>query len=303
MSLTERRRRFEAASRADPLVGPKTKFHRLFGVSNSAKVIPGGLQLGVVNLDNVAPDVDGFAFACTIVFPPADEVYFTAYVRSGTQAMIARLGEMKQRAGTADDSASAERGTPEPADDECGRGERREIEAARVKAPAHGQGGDQPVVAAARRGRLVVLPPAQRHHRVAKHQEADTSEQGDVKEADDGIDLTARLRQAEQKGADQAADQAAGDHHQPHPEVDAAALHVGEHARHAGACDLGSGGGDGDAWRNAVEDQQGRGEKAAADPEQAGQDADQPAQRHDEQCIDAHVRDGKVDVHEGCRRR
>ena len=119
MSLTERRRRFEAASRADPLVGPKTKFHRLFGVSNSAKVIPGGLQLGVVNLDNVAPDVDGFAFACTIVFPPADEVYFTAYVRSGTQAMIARLGEMKQRAGTADDSASAERGTPEPADDEA----------------------------------------------------------------------------------------------------------------------------------------------------------------------------------------
>ena len=113
MSLTERRRQFEAASRADPLVGPRTKFHKLFGVSNSAKVIPGGLQLGVVNLDNVASDVDGFAFACTIVFPPADEVYFTAYVKSGTHAMIARLAEMKQRA--------TEASTPEePASDEAG---------------------------------------------------------------------------------------------------------------------------------------------------------------------------------------
>lgn len=110
MSLTERRRQFERASRADPLVTPKTKFHKLFGVSNSAKVIPGGLQLGVVNLANVADDVDGFAFACTMVFPPADEVYFTAYVRSGTQAMIARLTEMKGRGAGAV--------TPAPVDEE-----------------------------------------------------------------------------------------------------------------------------------------------------------------------------------------
>ena len=97
MSLSERRQQFERASKADPLVTPRTKFHKLFGVSNSAKVIPGGLQLGVVNLDNVADDVDGFAFACTMVFPPADEVYFTAYVRSGTPTMAARLAEMKRR--------------------------------------------------------------------------------------------------------------------------------------------------------------------------------------------------------------
>ncbi|MBP7340265.1 hypothetical protein [Niveispirillum sp.] len=96
MSLSERRRQFEAASKADPLVTRRSKFHKLFGVSNSAKVIGRGLQLGVVNLDNVATDVDGFAFACTMVFPPADEVYFSAYVRSGTPAMIARLMEMKR---------------------------------------------------------------------------------------------------------------------------------------------------------------------------------------------------------------
>jgi len=111
MSLSERRREFETAARADPLVTPATKFHKLFGVSNSAKVIPGGLQLGVVNLDNVAPSVDGFAFACTMVFPPADEVYFAAYVRSGAAAMVARLNEMKTlgaSAGLAPSAAGAD---------------------------------------------------------------------------------------------------------------------------------------------------------------------------------------------------
>lgn len=116
MSLSERRRQFEAASRADPLVSPKTKFHKLFGVSNSAKVIPGGLQLGVVNLDNVAIDVDGFAFACTMIFPPADEVYFTAYVRSGSAIMAARLAEMKQK-GAGTSSPASDSTDDAPADE------------------------------------------------------------------------------------------------------------------------------------------------------------------------------------------
>src|SRR5262245_48816331 len=96
MSLPERRRQFEAASKADPLLAGNTTLHKLFGVSNSAKVIGRGLQLGVVNLNKVTPDRDGLAFACNMVFPPADEVYFTAYVRSGMPAMIERLNEMKQ---------------------------------------------------------------------------------------------------------------------------------------------------------------------------------------------------------------
>jgi 5-methylcytosine-specific restriction enzyme B len=96
MNLSERRRQFEAASKADPLLAGNTKLHKLFGVSNSAKVIGRGLQLGVVNLNNVTPERDGLAFACNMVFPPADEVYFTAYVRSGMPTMIQRLSEMKR---------------------------------------------------------------------------------------------------------------------------------------------------------------------------------------------------------------
>ena len=99
MGLRERQRQFEAASKADPLVTGHTKFHKLFGVSNSARVIGRGLQLGGVNLDNVTAGIDGFAFACTMVFPPDDEVYFTAYVHTGRQAMIERLREMKNLAG------------------------------------------------------------------------------------------------------------------------------------------------------------------------------------------------------------
>jgi 5-methylcytosine-specific restriction enzyme B len=120
MSLSERRRQFEQESKSDPLVSRRTKFHKLFGVSNSAKVIGRGLQLGVVNLDIVAADIDGFAFACTMVFPPADEVYFTAYVRSGTSAMVARLSEMK-RLGAVAPAGTKDEGDGEAAEDASGR--------------------------------------------------------------------------------------------------------------------------------------------------------------------------------------
>jgi len=120
MSLSERQQQFEAASKADALVTRRTKFHKLFGVSNSAKVIGRGLQLGVVNLDNVAEDVDGFAFACIMVFPPADELYFTAYVRSGTPAMLQRLAEMK-RLGAPQGEGAADQGPNEPAEEGAAR--------------------------------------------------------------------------------------------------------------------------------------------------------------------------------------
>ena len=58
----------------------------MFGVSNSAKVIEGGLQLGVVNLDKVAANVDGFAFACVDGLSARKTRYISqAYVRTGTR--------------------------------------------------------------------------------------------------------------------------------------------------------------------------------------------------------------------------
>ena len=69
--------------------------------------------------------------------------------------------------------------------------------------------------------------PAQRDQRVLEHQRADRAEQQDVEQADDEVDLARCLEQAEQAGAGQAADRAAGDHHPAHLEVDPAAARNG----------------------------------------------------------------------------
>ena len=55
--------------------------------------------------------------------------------------------------------------------------------------------------------------------------------------------------------------------------------------------------GDGDGRRDAVEDQQRRGQEAAADAEHPRQHADHSAQPDDEQGVDRLFRDGEVNVH------
>lgn len=96
MQLQERQRAFLNAVRERFGVTAKTKVNQAFGVSNSAKVIEGGIQLGVPNLDNWADDVDGFVLLCVIRFPPEDEVYFALKVGAGLPEMAARLADMKR---------------------------------------------------------------------------------------------------------------------------------------------------------------------------------------------------------------
>ena len=150
------------------------------------------------------------------------------------------------------------------------------------------------------RGRLLGFPgrdQAQRDQRVLEHQGADVAEQKDVERADHHVDLAARLKRAEDRRADKRADEAADDHDAAHLQVRTARAQMGHDARHARAGDLGCCGSDRDGRRNAVEDQQRRGEEAAADPEHSGQDADKPAKRDDQQRVDRLAGDGKVDVH------
>jgi 5-methylcytosine-specific restriction enzyme B len=97
MQLEERQKAFDKAVKAHFGVTRHTKVNQAFGVSNSAKVIEGGIQLGVPNLDNwAAEDVDGFVLLCVIRFPPEDEVYFAVQVRSGIPDMGRRLAEMRR---------------------------------------------------------------------------------------------------------------------------------------------------------------------------------------------------------------
>src|SRR5688572_10336040 len=94
MNLVERQQRFlDAAQKA---FGTIKAPREIFGVSNSAKVIEGGIQLGVVNLENVRDDSDALAFACVMRFPPEDEVYFAVLVRKEKGKLLQRLADMKR---------------------------------------------------------------------------------------------------------------------------------------------------------------------------------------------------------------
>lgn len=104
MSLIERQRQFLEATQKRFGTSMAVRPRGLFGVSNSAKIVEGGIQLGVVNLENVKEDVEALIFGCVLRFPPEDEVYFAVLVRKDKASFLSRLAEMK-RLGTAAKSA------------------------------------------------------------------------------------------------------------------------------------------------------------------------------------------------------
>jgi hypothetical protein len=56
MNLVERQQQFLDAIKTHFGVKKQTRLHQLFGVSNSAKILEGGIQLGVANLDKARDD-------------------------------------------------------------------------------------------------------------------------------------------------------------------------------------------------------------------------------------------------------
>ncbi|WP_161897796.1 McrB family protein [Pseudomonas yangonensis] len=96
MSLVERQRQFLEAAQKHFGTSKAVRPRELFGVSNSAKIIEGGIQLGVVNLENVKEDVEALIFGCVLRFPPEDEVYFAVLVRKDKAKFLERLAEMKR---------------------------------------------------------------------------------------------------------------------------------------------------------------------------------------------------------------
>lgn len=107
MSLAERQRQFAEAAAKHFGATKLTRISRQFGVSNSAKIIEGGIQIGVPNLDSADNDTDAFLLACVIKFPPEDEVYFGVLVRSDRAALLAHLEAMKSAGATARAAAAA----------------------------------------------------------------------------------------------------------------------------------------------------------------------------------------------------
>lgn len=96
MSLVERQRQFLEAAQAHFGTSRAVRPRELFGVSNSAKIVEGGIQLGVVNLDNVRDDIEAMIFGCVLRFPPEDEVYFAVLIRNDKANFLTRLADMKR---------------------------------------------------------------------------------------------------------------------------------------------------------------------------------------------------------------
>lgn len=96
MNLVERQQRFLDATQKHFGTSKTVRPRELFGVSNSAKIVEGGIQLGVVNLDNVKDDVEALIFGCVMRFPPEDEVYFAVLVRKDRANLVRRLADMKR---------------------------------------------------------------------------------------------------------------------------------------------------------------------------------------------------------------
>ena len=96
MSLIDRQRQFLEAVQNHFGTSRTVRPRELFGVSNSAKIVEGGIQLGVVNLDNIREDIEALILGCVLRFPPEDEVYFAVLIRNDKSNFLARLAEMKR---------------------------------------------------------------------------------------------------------------------------------------------------------------------------------------------------------------
>jgi 5-methylcytosine-specific restriction protein B len=101
MNLAERQQQFLEAAQKHFGTSKAVRPRELFGVSNSAKIVEGGIQLGVVNLDNVKEDIEAMIFGCVLRFPPEDEVYFAVLIRKDRGSLLQRLSDMKELGATA----------------------------------------------------------------------------------------------------------------------------------------------------------------------------------------------------------
>jgi len=96
----DRQRAFEewTAERLGGFAG--WKVNHAFGVSNSAKVIEGGLQLAVLNMATFSTELRGWLLLSLLRFAPSDEVLFGLAVEGqALRAAVSRVGAMSAAGG------------------------------------------------------------------------------------------------------------------------------------------------------------------------------------------------------------
>ena len=95
MDTHERQRRYRQAVEevAPSAVGRRMQY--AYGVSNSAKIVPGGLFAFNMNFQSWKGDGDQLVVNCLLSFPPEDQVYFSIVVGGDMTTFTARLEEMR----------------------------------------------------------------------------------------------------------------------------------------------------------------------------------------------------------------
>jgi 5-methylcytosine-specific restriction protein B len=107
MSLVERQQQFLEQALKHFGATKDTRTSKLFGVSNSAKIVSGGVQIGVANLNSAKDDADAFIIATVMKFPPEDEVYFAVLIRKDKGKFLERLADMRRLGAAAKVGAAA----------------------------------------------------------------------------------------------------------------------------------------------------------------------------------------------------
>jgi hypothetical protein len=131
-----------------------------------------------------------------------------------------------------------------------------------------------------------------------QHQHPDGAKHDHIAKRHHQIDLAQFAQQREKLHAGSRSGQPAHQQHRAHLEVDRLAPPMHQNPRERGPRDLIGPGRHRHRRGNADQDQQGRDQKPAADPEQARDNADAPAQRDQQVDVDRNLGDGEIDLHE-----
>ena len=94
MEAQERQQLYREAVEAALSAAARRRVQQAYGVSNSAKIVQGGLFAFNMNFESWKGDGDQLVVNCLLGFPPEDQVYFSLVVDSDVATFTARLEEM-----------------------------------------------------------------------------------------------------------------------------------------------------------------------------------------------------------------
>ena len=96
MNVSQRQNAFRAKIQEDSWITEMTHTSIAYGVSNSTKFIENGIFAFNSNFENGIPDADLLVVNCFVRLHPADEIYFSIFVKSDLKSFKAQLGAMTQ---------------------------------------------------------------------------------------------------------------------------------------------------------------------------------------------------------------